>query len=295
MAVTDVVLAMGVCKQPPDRARLNADIEVLLSKYRQMPLSSIDAGGVMQEFLALARRHDIAMPASLTMLARSVVILESVLTHLDPDTNLLQIMSLHIQKDAIGPEQLQKRIEKIVRQLYGSPEKLSAIPGQISDALARLLSGHVTLGVNVAGQEQESRASDRRNTRLSLTILAASLILGTSLISLSGLPGPGGLSWLGLGLPGLRRRRALGGVPRQAVRPPKLTQAPTGMLINLVALFNRFRRQSRRKRCIFHQCEHWWKIQHLWSARRPEIPENFRRAQPPPLRAQKPRSGFWAL
>lgn len=196
-AVTDVVLAMGVCKEPPDRARLTADIEVLLSKYRQMPLSSINAGGVMQEFLALARRHEIAMPASLTMLARSAVILESVLTHLDPDTNLLKIMSLYIHKDSIGLEQLQKRIERVIRQLYGAPEKLSAIPGQVSDALARLLSGHVTLGVNIAGQEQESRASDRRNLRLSLTILAASLILGASLVSLSGIPGPGGLMWLG--------------------------------------------------------------------------------------------------
>ena len=195
-AVTDVLLGMGIMKKPPDRARLTSDIELLLSKYRQMPLSSVNAGGVMQEFLALARRHEISMPASLTMLARSVVILESVLTSLDPETNLLKIMSLHLKKDAFDAESMKARLEKLLLQLSGAPEKLTAIPGQLSDALARILSGRVTLNVNVAGQEQESRAKDRRAFRLSLAVIASSLILGAGIASLKDAPGPGGLNWL---------------------------------------------------------------------------------------------------
>ena len=195
-AVTDVLLGMGVMKQLPDRARLTADIELLLGKYRQMPLSAVNAGSVLQEFLAVARRHGISLPAGLTMLGRSVVILESVLTSLDPETNLLKIMSLHMRKDAFDGENMRRRLEKLVLQLSGSPEKLTAIPGQVFDALAKVLSGRVTLNVNVAGQEQESRARDRRMLRLSLAIVAASLILGAGIASLSGAPGPAGLNWL---------------------------------------------------------------------------------------------------
>jgi ubiquinone biosynthesis protein len=172
-AVTDVLLGMGVMKQPPDRARLTADIELLLSKYRQMPLSSVNAGSVMQEFLAVARRHGISLPAGLTMLGRSVVILESVLTGLDPETNLLKIMSLHMRKDAFDAENMRLRLEKLVLQLSGSPEKLTAIPGQLSDALTKVLSGRATLNVNVVGQERESRARDRRTLRLSLAVVDA--------------------------------------------------------------------------------------------------------------------------
>ena len=196
-AVTDVVLAMGVCRQMPDRARLSEDIEVLLSRYRQMPLSSINAGNVMQEFLAIAHRHEIAMPPSLTMLARSVVILESVLTNLDPDTNLLRIMSAHIRKSNFDADGIRHRLEKMVLQMYGSSEKLTAIPGQISDVLTRMLAGHVTLNINPIGQDQESRARDRRNARLSLTILASALILAAGLTSLSEASGQAGLPWLG--------------------------------------------------------------------------------------------------
>jgi len=193
--VTDVLLAMGVCRRPPDRARLALDIEVLLSKYRQMPLASIDAGSVLGEFLALARRHEISMPASLTMLGRSVVILESVLSALDPDTNLVKILSSHLQKDAFNAENLRERLEKLLLQLTGSSEKLTAIPAQVSDALSRVLSGRVMLNVNIAGQERESRDRDRRSVRLSLSIVASSMILGAGLFSLSGAPGLWGLPW----------------------------------------------------------------------------------------------------
>jgi ubiquinone biosynthesis protein len=193
--VTDVLLALGVCRRTPDRARLSLDIEVLLSKYRQMPLASINAGSVLGEFLTVARRHEISMPASLTMLGRSVVILESVLTALDPDTNLLKIMSAHLQRDAFDAENLRERMEKLLLQLSGSSEKLTAIPAQVSDALARVLSGRVTLNVNLAGQEQEGRSKDRRSARLSLSIVAASMILGAGVFSLSGAPGLWGLPW----------------------------------------------------------------------------------------------------
>jgi hypothetical protein len=55
--------------------------------------------------------------------------------------------------------------------------------------------------------------------------------------------------------------------------------------------FHRFQRPVRRERSFQNQCEHWWRKHFLKSARRPEIPENFKRAQFFFLRAQKP-SGF---
>jgi hypothetical protein len=35
-----------------------------------------------------------------------------------------------------------------------------------------------------------------------------------------------------------------------------------------------------------NQCEHWWRKHYRLSARRPEIPKDFRRAQFPPTRAK---------
>lgn len=194
-AMTDTVLAMGVYGETPDRALLTNDIEALLAKYRQASLSSIDAGRVLTEFIALARRHGIAMPSNLTMLARSVVILESVLTSLDPETNLLRIMSAHVKRDAFSPENMRAFFEKHAFQLSRSADKLGAIPGQLSDALQKIVSGRATVTVNVAGAEQESRARDARSRRATLSVMSAALIIGGAVASLSGLPGPAGLPW----------------------------------------------------------------------------------------------------
>ncbi len=193
--VTDTVLAMGVYEQTPDRARLSNDIEALLARYRQMSLSSIDAGRVLQEFLALARRHGIAMPANLTMLARSVVILESVLTALDPETNLLRIITAHMRREMFGPERIREFLEKHALQLTRSADRLGAIPGQLSDALQKIVSGRAAVTLNVAGSDAESRARDARSRRTALSVVAAALIIGGAVSSLSRLPGPGGLPW----------------------------------------------------------------------------------------------------
>ena len=193
---TDVVLAIGVYKNLPDRTRLNADVEVLLSRYRQMSLSSINIACVLDEFLSVARKHGISMPASLTMLGRSVVILESVLTRLDPDMNLFSIFSAHVRKRALDLGSFRERMEKLIWQFADSSEKLTAIPGQLSDALGKLLAGHATVNVNVAGQDQERRARLDQSRRLSLAILAAALIVSAGIVSLKDMPGIGGLPWL---------------------------------------------------------------------------------------------------
>ncbi len=193
---TDVVLTIGEYKELPDRTRLALDVEILLSRYRQMSLSSINIARVLEEFLSIARRHGISMPASMTMLGRSIVILESVLTRLDPDMNLLSIFSAHIRKRVFDRDSLRERLEKLAWQLADSSEKLSAIPGQLSDVLGKALAGHATVNVIIAGQDQERRARRDHNRRISLAIIAAASIVSAGILSLSDMPGIAGLPWL---------------------------------------------------------------------------------------------------
>jgi hypothetical protein len=157
-----------------------------------MPLAAIDAGRVLGEFLA----KDVGMnfdAASLTMLGRSVGSGRACFSGLTPDRTAEN--QRRTSQSAFDAQNLRERLEKLLLQITGSSEKLTAIPAQVSDALARVLSGRVTLNVNIAGQEQESREKNRRNARLSLSIVASSMILGAGLFSLSGAPGPGGLPW----------------------------------------------------------------------------------------------------
>ncbi len=198
--LTDAVLTIGIYDKTPDRALLSKDVETLLARYRQMALSSIDAGRVMQDFFSLARKHEISMPPNLTMLARSIVILESVLTTIDPQMNLLKIMSAHMRREMFNPARMREMLERHAFQLSRSADRLGAIPGQFSDALQKIVSGRTTVTVNVAGAEQESRARDARSRRTAGAIVAAALVVGGSIASLSGLPGPGGLPWPSAGL-----------------------------------------------------------------------------------------------
>ena len=46
---------------------------------------------------------------------------------------------------------------------------------------------------------------------------------------------------------------------------------------------------------FFHQCTRWWKKLFLWSARRPKIREDFRRAQHSLFASKNPTGFFDAL
>ena len=216
----DVLLSLGVHSGRIDHVRLYADIDEFLSKYASMSMADIDLARLMEELLALAEAHGISMPKGLSMLGRGIVTIQGLLARISPDIRIVTIMANHLSGDAFEAFDLEKEIKSGGMALLSSGRKALDIPAQMSDFLKMTIKGQTKFNLELTGSEDPLKAADCRTDKLALALLAAALILGSSVLALMpadvrilGLPVPSAVGFLlsgvvtGVLLFRMRRRR----------------------------------------------------------------------------------------
>ena len=83
----DAVLGLGEFKGAADKRQLYRDIEELLD---------MDIAKVFEDLTAVMKKNGIAMPASLTMLARGLATIEGVVADLSPEINVMSVVTARV-------------------------------------------------------------------------------------------------------------------------------------------------------------------------------------------------------
>ena len=87
----------------PKKAELTEVINRLLNKYRAMTVSDMNSSSeVIDDIIDLLTNFYINIPIDLNMYGRSLVIMEGTVADLDPDSNLVDIIAVHLAAYAIG-------------------------------------------------------------------------------------------------------------------------------------------------------------------------------------------------
>ena len=71
-----VVVRLCSCRGTVDHEALQQDLASFLARYGRQALGSISLGQAMGEMMSIARRHGLAMPPGISLLARGMVQLE---------------------------------------------------------------------------------------------------------------------------------------------------------------------------------------------------------------------------
>ena len=196
-----IVMAMGKITGPVDAQSLTADIDDFLSRYESMELGGLDLGVFMKELLDLARKHNVAMPSGMTLLARGVVTIEGVLREISPETSILRIMGHSLADDVLADIDMKRELTHFVTDLHHSAQKMAGLPAQLSDLLRTANKGQARMTVEV---KQPEGVTGRSMDRLTRGVLASALILGACLLPMSAeLPRWNGLptlAWVLLGV-----------------------------------------------------------------------------------------------
>ena len=74
-ALTQTLLALGRYDRAPDQQALTERIGIFLHKYESMPMADMDMGVLVDEFVQILNEYGVSVPASLTMLGRSLLVI----------------------------------------------------------------------------------------------------------------------------------------------------------------------------------------------------------------------------
>jgi len=177
-----VILSIGVIKEPINHAMLYQDIESLMMKYLDMDIAQMNMGVIFEEVIEIAKKHNIALPKGVTLLGRSIIIIQKTVALLDEKANLLSFFASHIKNNYEEDFSLKKKLPTILKQIYTSTSKTTKIPQALYDVLDLTIKGEKTENIEIVNLKENTKLLSNSINNLTIAIIVASLVLGVSLI-----------------------------------------------------------------------------------------------------------------
>lgn len=177
-----------------DEVKLSGDVSELVSDYESRPLKDIRLGDLLSEITAIMRAHSIILPSDLTLLFKALITLEGLGLKLDPDfhiTDRLTPFLKRVVRQRYHPATLLRRGR---RGLHDVVSLLGGLPRDAARLLQQARSGRLKIDLDVKRLDHFGHQIDRSANRLTIGILTAALIIGSSIVMTVG----GGPTLLGL-------------------------------------------------------------------------------------------------
>jgi predicted unusual protein kinase regulating ubiquinone biosynthesis (AarF/ABC1/UbiB family) len=181
--LTDITLMIAGQdqRQDIDLARFQSEMGELLTRYRNMSLRDIQLGPILQEMTEIAIRHDVPLPASLTLTTKALAQVQLAVAQLDPDLDPFAVAGSFLGRNLLS----KVRSGFDPRSLFYASQKLSLRIMRSIEALERLTGARPGPKLQVHFRGFESLEGDvrRAGRRLSLAFLSAGALIGTGMLA----------------------------------------------------------------------------------------------------------------
>jgi len=193
-----------------DVGQLENEIEAFVDQYQGTPLAQLSLGDMLLDVTAILRTHHLALPADLALLIKAFVSLESMGRGLDPDfhmtTEALPLLR-HALRERYRPKAFVQRGWHSLRRAMALVERL---PHDAAHLLRKARRGKLQVHLDIAHVRRVGDQIDRAASRLSIALVIAGLVIGSSIVmtvgggpTLFGLPAFGLVGFLGAALAGV--------------------------------------------------------------------------------------------
>ena len=185
---TKVLLQITLSEEEPNYPALQKDTAEFMDKHCYRPLKDVKLGALLHQLLEMATRHRLGIPPDLYLMIKSLSTVEGLGRILDPDLDVIEQATpfiKHIQLNRIHPSRIAKDMARSGTDLF---HLLKDIPGEVRTILKLARQGKVKIEFEHRGLEPMIAANDRISNRISFAVVLASLVIGSGLIVLSGIP-----------------------------------------------------------------------------------------------------------
>ncbi len=180
--VTKAILDIGITEKPINRDDLRSDVNQLQQKYYGMPLSQINVVEASTELINLSVKYKMRLPAELSLLSKMLMTVESIVTQLDPKISLVDLAEPYGRKvlaRKMSPDQIVKVLTNV---FWDYAELARSYPRHLDKIMAMLANGELKIRMEHANLRRLASRIDILSNRLSLAIILASIIIGSSLV-----------------------------------------------------------------------------------------------------------------
>ena len=182
-----------------DEDRLAYDVTELLQNYDDLQLKDVKIGALLNDVTALMRENNLVLPADLTLLFKTLITLEGLGLQLNPEFHMIDHVTPFVERvirQRYTPQALLARGRKSLRETL---EVLADLPRDMRHLVRDMRRGRVRVDLDLKRLDHFGHQLDGASNRLTMGILTASLVVGSSIImTVEGGPQLFGLPLFGL-------------------------------------------------------------------------------------------------
>ncbi len=184
--IVDLYADIGVFSEETNTREFKAELRGLVDRYYGVPLVHLDMAAAFHEIMSVARNHHIVMPREFVLLGKSFVTAMGVLRSLDPDFRadvVVKPFSREIFGNLAEPRSLLKRLSLYS---YRVMNVLRRAPDDMRELLDKAKAGQIRIIFHHEGLDDLSAQMERSANRLTLGIIIAAIVIGSSIVLTAG-------------------------------------------------------------------------------------------------------------
>ena len=182
-----------------DEEHLAYDLSELVFGYDDLSLKDIHVGYLLSEITAMMRDNNLSLPPDLTLLFKAMITLEGLGHQLDPDFHLVDHLTpfvRQVMEARFSPQSLAKRARRGVKEMA---EVMFGLPRDVARLFRQARRGRLRVDLDLKRLDHFGVQLNRAANRLTMGVLTASLVVGSSIImTVEGGPTLFGLPLFGL-------------------------------------------------------------------------------------------------
>ncbi|MDD2310563.1 MAG: AarF/UbiB family protein [Desulfuromonadaceae bacterium] len=180
--VVSLLLFAGDISDGLDTRALKRDLSNFIDGYYEIPLKDIEVGRMLMEFIEIISLYNIRISPDLMMLTKSLVLIEGMGRALDPAFDMVEQLRPFIVK-AVRRKFSPLRVSRDINHILSSYLNLARnIPRDLKEIINRINRNKFKIDLEHRGLDKFTADFDRSINRLSISMILAAMIIGSSII-----------------------------------------------------------------------------------------------------------------
>jgi ubiquinone biosynthesis protein len=185
-AILDVFLSLSQQRVVTEQNALHRDIMDILDDYYSVPLNEINMGQLLSAMTNLFQNYRIVLQSDLAIMVKALITSEGSARLLYPELNVIaeaKPFVAQVVKDKYSPWNLQRHLRKGVSAVFKMQKDM---PKQLNTILGKLENDELSIGFEHKRLEGMRRTLENTANRVTLGVITASMIIGSSMIITTG-------------------------------------------------------------------------------------------------------------
>lgn len=183
-----VLLKLTIWDDKPDMRQFEKDVADFMSRHLYRPLKDIHMGRLLTHLLELAHRSRLRIPPDIFLMMKTLTAVEGVALMVDPAFDIFAAAVPFVQRvklERFHPRRLTENAYRLGSDIMSFAQQF---PMELLEITRQVRQQKFFLPVELKSLDNMLETHDQISNRVSFAIIIAGLIIGSSIIVISGIP-----------------------------------------------------------------------------------------------------------